>query len=109
MKTYEDIGGRIVVERNVEVGIGVAARLALDIVDDDEIMVDVGLPGLLVELKDTVVDIGSLAGLIMTLADVGSPSPLVVLTTVGDDVISVPGSDMAAQTMSHCFHPGKIK
>ena len=108
MKTYEDIGGRIVVERNVEVGIGVAARLALDIVDDDEITV-VGLPGLLVELKDTVVDIGSLAGLIMTLADVGSPSPLVVLTTVGDDVISVPGSDMAAQTMSHCFHPGKIR
>ena len=36
------LGGRIDVERNVEVEIGVVARLGLDIVDDDKIMVDLG-------------------------------------------------------------------
>jgi hypothetical protein len=72
--------------------------------DDNGIMLDVGSPGLLVELKMAVVGIGSarlLVELIITFVEVGAPRLLVVLITIGGSVIDVPGSDMAAQTMSH--------
>ena len=42
------------------------------------------------ELKNTVIDIGLLARLITTFVDVGTPGLLVVLITVGANVISVP-------------------
>jgi hypothetical protein len=101
--TYEDIDGMMVEEKNVEVGLAIGVELGID----DAIMLDIRSPVLLVVLI-TEVEVGSPVLLVelITAVDVGPPGMLVVL--IGANVIDKPGSNMAAQTMSH-FHRGKIR